>query len=170
MRQETSPPSGRLPTHSSATMAEVKEPIPVKIAAVTDDGKTISMHFGRARYYNVITIADGEIVGQEMREKAGHHNLAHLHDHDNGHGHEHGHHEHGDGGHGFGQGAADRHAQMIAAITDCEVVLVRGMGRGAYMAIEQANITPIVTDIESIDDAVQAYLSGGIIDHTERLH
>jgi predicted Fe-Mo cluster-binding NifX family protein len=145
----------------------------VKIAAVTDDGKTISMHFGRARYYSVITVEDGQVVGQEMREKAGHHNLAHTHDHDHDHDHEH---EHGHGhgrnekGHGFGKGAADRHAQMIAAITDCEAVLVRGMGRGAYLAIEQAEITPVVTDIATIDEAVQAYIKGDIIDHTERLH
>jgi predicted Fe-Mo cluster-binding NifX family protein len=153
----------------------------VKIAAVTDDGKTISMHFGRARYYSVITVEDGKVVSQEMREKAGHHNLAHTHSHDHDHDHDHDHehehgHEHGNGhghneqGHGFGKGAADRHAQMIAAITDCEAVLVRGMGRGAYLAIEQAKITPIVTDIATIDDAVQAYLNGDIIDHTERLH
>jgi predicted Fe-Mo cluster-binding NifX family protein len=141
----------------------------VKIAAVTDDGKTISMHFGRARYYSVITVEDGQVVGQEMREKAGHHNLAHTHDHDHDHDHEHGH-GRNEKGHGFGKGAADRHAQMIAAITDCEAVLVRGMGRGAYLAIEQAEITPVVTDIATIDEAVQAYIKGDIIDHTERLH
>lgn len=143
----------------------------MKIAAVTDDGKTISMHFGRARYYSVITVEDGQVVGQEMREKAGHHNLAHTHDHDHDHDHEHGHgHGRNEKGHGFGKGAADRHAQMIAAITDCEAVLVRGMGRGAYLAIEQAEITPVVTDIATIDEAVQAYIKGDIIDHTERLH
>ena len=59
---------------------------------------------------------------------------------------------------------------MIAAITDCEALLVCGMGRGAYLALEEANIKPIVTDIEDIDKAVQAYIDGDIVDHTERLH
>jgi predicted Fe-Mo cluster-binding NifX family protein len=45
----------------------------VKIAAVTDDGETISQHFGRARYYKVYVVDDGTITGREMRDKAGHH-------------------------------------------------------------------------------------------------
>lgn len=49
-------------------------------------------------------------------------------------------------------------------------LLARGMGAGAYQSMEQAGIRPIVTDISTIDDAVRAYLSGEILDHTERLH
>lgn len=151
---------------------------PVKIAAVTDDGETISQHFGRARYYRVYMIDEGETVEREMRDKAGHHTFGeHGHDldHEHGHGHGHGHGSEGGGehhgqGHGFGRGAARRHADMIAAITDCDVLLTRGMGRGAYLALEGANITPIVTDIAAIEEAVRAYLDGEIVDHTERLH
>jgi predicted Fe-Mo cluster-binding NifX family protein len=143
----------------------------VKIAAVTDDGETISQHFGRARYYKVYLIDDGTITGREMRDKAGHHTFG-EHGHDHAHDHEHG---HGQGresgqGHGFGKGAAQRHGSMIAAIEDCDALLARGMGRGAYIALEEADITPIVTDIPAIEEAVQAYLDGEIIDHTERLH
>jgi predicted Fe-Mo cluster-binding NifX family protein len=132
----------------------------MKIAAVTDDGKTISMHFGRAEYYLVCTIEDGQIAERELREKMGHRHFA-GHDHDE---------THDPRGHGFGRGAADRHTGMIASITDCEALLVRGMGRGAYVALEEANIRPIVTDIEMIEEAVQAYVDGDIVDHTDKLH
>jgi hypothetical protein len=44
----------------------------IKIAAVTDDGVTISPHFGRARYYEVLTIENGAIAKRERRERAGH--------------------------------------------------------------------------------------------------
>ena len=44
----------------------------MKIAAITDDGKTISQHFGRAAYYLVATVENGQIVDREMREKLGH--------------------------------------------------------------------------------------------------
>jgi predicted Fe-Mo cluster-binding NifX family protein len=137
----------------------------MKIAAITDDGTTISQHFGRARHYQVYHIEQGAVTERELRDKAGHHDFAHEHDHDH-------HHEGRDDprGHGFGQGAANRHARMIAAIADCDVILVRGMGRGAYLALEEAGIKPIVTDIAVIEEAVQAYLDGGIVDHTERLH
>jgi predicted Fe-Mo cluster-binding NifX family protein len=59
---------------------------------------------------------------------------------------------------------------MIEAITDCQVLLVRGMGRGAYVAVEQAGITPIVTDIADPEAAVRAYLDGQLTNHIERLH
>jgi predicted Fe-Mo cluster-binding NifX family protein len=45
----------------------------VKIAAITDDEQTISLHFGRARYYRVYTVEEDEIVNRETRSKAGHH-------------------------------------------------------------------------------------------------
>ncbi len=132
----------------------------MKIAVITDDGQTISQHFGRARYYKVFTVEDGKITASEMRDKMGHHDFV-------GHGH-----EGADDprGHGFGAGAAGRHAGMISAITDCEALIVCGMGQGAYLALQEANIRPIVTDIPLIEDAVQAYLNGSIVDHTEWLH
>ncbi len=34
----------------------------MKIAAITDDGKTISLHFGRAQQYLVATVENGQIV------------------------------------------------------------------------------------------------------------
>jgi predicted Fe-Mo cluster-binding NifX family protein len=132
----------------------------MKIAAITDDGKIISRHFGRAQKYLVCTIEDGQITQRELRDKMGHHDFAGHHDHD----------EKDPRGHGFGPGPAKRHASMIAAITDCEALLVCGMGRGAYLALEEANVKPIVTDIEDIDEAIQAYIDGDIVDHTERLH
>ena len=48
-----------------------------KIATVTDDGKTISPHFGRATKYAVLTIEDDRIIARELRDKAGHHDFQH---------------------------------------------------------------------------------------------
>ena len=73
-------------------------------------------------------------------------------------------------GHGFDPAAQSRHASMAAAIADCQVLLARGMGAGAYESMRQASIQPVVTDIASIDEAVQAYLDGTLVDHTEKLH
>lgn len=145
----------------------------MKIAVVTDDAQTISMHFGRAPYYLVFTVEDGTITATERRDKMGHRQFVHMdHDHDHDHehhDHEHGHHQH-DHGHGFGAQADRKHAAMIEAITDCEAVLVRGMGRGAYLAMERAGITPIVTDIPDAEDAVKAYIAGDITNHLDKLH
>jgi predicted Fe-Mo cluster-binding NifX family protein len=139
----------------------------MRIAAVSDDGKTISAHFGRAAQYVVVEVEGGEIKSQEIRDKPGHHTFhkegeGHHHDHD----HDHDHRQ----GHGMGAGAQQRHRAMTEVIQDCEVILSRGMGRGAYMHMQQAGIKPVITDISDVLEAVQAYLDGTLVDHTERLH
>ena len=133
----------------------------MKIAAVSDDGVTISPHFGRAQFYVVITVEESRVTGREIREKVSHAHLAGEH-----------HHRHcaDTYGHGFDLAAQSRHAQMIEAIADCDVLLARGMGAGAYESLRQVGIRPIITDIVRIDDAVQAYLEGKLKDHPEWLH
>ncbi len=132
----------------------------MKIAIITDDGITISQHFGRANYYLVATIENGEIINRELRAK-----LSHAHFANGPH-----HPAEGDHPHGFGPEEEDRHARMAQAINDCEVILCRGMGRGAYESLKSYGIQPVLTDIAIIDEAVKSYLEGSIVDHTERLH
>ena len=66
--------------------------------------------------------------------------------------------------------AHDKHLQMSDAIADCEAVLCRGMGMGAYQSMQARGIRPVVTDIADIDEAALAYAAGKIVDHTEKLH
>jgi len=133
----------------------------MKIAVITDDGKTISQHFGRANYYAVLTIEGGQIVQREMRDKLSHKHFANEpHEHPEAAGQR----------HGFDPAAQSRHGQMAEAITDCEALLCRGMGTGAYESMKARGIRPIVTDIEAIDEAALAYSSGSLIDHIEKLH
>lgn len=135
----------------------------MKIAAVSEDGVTISQHFGRAPFYVVVTVEDGKIVARETRDKMGHAQFA-------GEPHAEEAHAADPRGHGFGADAQSRHARMAAAIADCDVLLAQGMGAGAYQSMAQAGIRPVVTDIANIDEAVQAYIEGHLVDHTEKLH
>ncbi len=132
----------------------------MKIAVITDDGKTISQHFGRAQYYLVATIENGQIVNREMRPKLGHNHFSDQPHQEEGHGHH----------HGTDPASHDRHLQMSEAITDCEALLCRGMGYGAYESMKARNIRPLVTDIAGIEEAVMAYANGQIVDHIEKLH
>ena len=132
----------------------------LKIAAITDDGNTISQHFGRAAYYLVATIENGQIVQRELRDKLGHvhfANQAHPKEHD-------------DQAHGMDSASHNKHMQMAEAIADCEALLCRGMGMGAYQSMQVRGIRPVVTDIAEIEDAVLAYVKGEIVDHIDRLH
>jgi len=132
----------------------------MKIAAITDDGNTISQHFGGAQYYLVATVENGEIIDRELREKLGHAQFANE-PHPV---------EQPGQPHGMDPASHNRHLQMAEAIADCEALLCRGMGMGAYESMKTRGIRPIVTDIALVDEAVMAYVEGNIVDRVERLH
>lgn len=132
----------------------------MRIAVVTDDGKTISGHFGRATHYLVAVVEDGRIITREMREKAGHGAFANQ-PHDA---------EHHGKGHGTGPHAQARHDQMVETIADCEALICGGMGYGAYERVRQRGIRPIISDIIDVDQAILECAEGRIVDHVDRLH
>jgi predicted Fe-Mo cluster-binding NifX family protein len=134
----------------------------MKIAAVSEDGVTISQHFGRAPFYLVLTVKDDKIILREKRDKMCHTQFA---------GEPHGRHGAEDGpGHGFEPESRTRHARMAETIADCDVLLARGMGAGAYESLWHVGVRPLVTDVADIDEAVEAYLAGMLTDHVEKLH
>lgn len=138
----------------------LKKEINMKIAAITDDGKTISRHFGRAPYYLVLTIEEGKITAREMHDKIGHthfQNTAHAEE------------AHGQG-HGMDAASHDKHISMAEAIADCKALLCGGMGMGAYESMRRLNIQPVVTDLTDIEEAALAFVDGKLVDHTELLH
>ena len=50
--------------------------------------------------------------------------------------------------HGMDAASHDKHLQMADAIADCEALLCRGMGMGAYQSMQTRGIRPVVTDID----------------------
>ena len=124
----------------------------MKIAVVTDDHQTISAHFGRAAYYEIFTIENGKVAGRQTMPRANHQHVGLDDPHHEGHQHNH------------------DHNAMIEPILDCQALITRGMGNGAYNALKIRSIEPLITDIKEIEAAVSAYLAGTLIDHPERLH
>ncbi len=157
----------------------------MKLAFVTDNGISISKHFGRARFYEILHIEEGKVVSRERRDKMGHAQFA-------GESHSHTEHTRGEQGqgrgvqghgwsaqghgfsqrlqHGFDPAAQDRHSRMAQIIQDCQYLVSGGMGTGAYESMKQAGIKPIVTELNTIEEAVKAFLAGSLKDHTEYLH
>jgi len=123
----------------------------VKIAVVTNADGSISRHFGRAPHYQVFTVEDGAITATELRPKPGHDTVIHEVS-------------------APGQPPLDKHARMIAPVLDCAAVIVGGMGRGGYQALQTAGVRPFVTDMADATAAVQACIAGTLEDHPELLH
>ncbi len=133
----------------------------MKIAVVTEDGQSICRHFGRAPYYMVADVQDGKIVTWETRNKAGHHGMGGgCHEDAACH----------DGKHGMDAESQNKHAGMLANILDSQVLIAGGMGYGAYESLKSAGIEPIITDSELIEEAVDLYLAGSLVNLVDQLH
>ncbi len=131
----------------------------MKIAAVTDDGVTISQHFGKAQYYMVLTVEDGKITAKDQRLRT---NTCAC-------GHDSGDDCHGEHSHQSAE-SQNKHMGMASAISDCDVILARGMGYGAYAGLKACNLEAIITDVANIEEAVGLYLQGKLDNYMEKLH
>jgi predicted Fe-Mo cluster-binding NifX family protein len=118
----------------------------MKIAVASADGVSISQHFGRSECFIVFNVADGKVTGREVRDNT---YTAHAkgqckegeHHHDQPH----------------------SHADIIAALHDCEVVLCGGMGWRAAEELKANGIQPLVLDsAASPEEAVAAFLAGKV--------
>ncbi len=131
----------------------------MKIAIVTNDGRTISQHFGRSRYYKIYHFEDGQLRDVEMRQRGTGHFAGNAGQHS------HGNHEHYDaqGRHGFGPDAMNRHSMMAAEISDCDALIAGGMGSGAYQSFKSAGLDVVLTDKFDSDEAAFTYAKGELI-------
>lgn len=122
-----------------------------KVAFATNDGATIFAHFGRAKFFEVIEVKDGNVVSRERREKTVFHS-AHHHDHNS------------PADHG------ERHKIIYSFVEDCDYIVAAGMGYGIYDFLSSKGKQPILTTEKNIDQALRSLISGQLINHTEKLH
>lgn len=119
----------------------------IKIAIPTDDGVTISRHFGQAKSFSVITIENDQVTNTELRQKASH--------------------QHGDHSH---SGGVHPGQQMVATILDCKILISGGMGTPAFEKATSAGLKVIMTGLLSIDDALKSYITGKLKDDPDLIH
>jgi len=119
----------------------------LKIAVATPDGERLSAHFGETPWYEVFTVENGQIVGRERRAKP-----------------HHAEHDHSSDGHHCGQGK-----KFFVPISDCQVLIVGGMGDRAHEWAQSMGLEVIPTK-GKVEDAVRAYLEGTIQADPRRIH
>lgn len=116
----------------------------MKIAVASPDGVSISQHFGRSRSFIVFDVAEGKVTARELRDNT---YTAHAKGECN------------EGEHHHDQ--PHSHADIIAALQDCQVVLCGGMGWRAAEDLQAKGIRPVVVDpVLAPDQAAQAFLDG----------
>jgi len=130
----------------------------MKIAFVTDDGETITQHFGRAGRYLVVEVDGKDEKSRELRDKMGHTHFkkpgedhSESKDHNSPENH-------------------IKHVQMLDAITDCDIVICGGMGRGAYVSIVSLGKEVFMTNSLDINTALKSYLAGDLVNMSDLVH
>ncbi|WP_005038228.1 NifB/NifX family molybdenum-iron cluster-binding protein [Holophaga foetida] len=114
----------------------------MKIALPTMDGKTISDHFGRCKTFLVFETEGNAIIGREERTNA------------QGGGEPH---DCGQHGHGHDHGAFAR------LLSDCQAVIIKGIGPGAVRAIAGAGLKIYMANPSaSPEEAVFRLLGGSL--------
>jgi hypothetical protein len=135
----------------------------MKIAAVTDDNETISLHVRIATKCAVLEVDQGQIVTREIRERIGYFDCQREGINDQ-------HQHHGELiGKRYGQHSGEIHWDWFRLISDCNTVVSRGMDQRTYFRLRCMGIQPIITDIPEIKKAVQAVIDETIQNHLDRL-
>jgi predicted Fe-Mo cluster-binding NifX family protein len=118
-----------------------------KVAFPTDDGESISRHFGQAMQFKVLTLSEGRVGASELRDKASHR-----------------HGEHGD------PSGAHPGQQMVETILDCQAVVSGGMGEPMLRRLESAGMKVYLTLESSIDQAAKALVEGTLESDARLVH
>jgi predicted Fe-Mo cluster-binding NifX family protein len=115
----------------------------MNIAVASADGVTVSEHFGRSRCFIVFNVAEGKIVSRQVRDNT---YTAHAkgecddqHHHDQPH----------------------SHADIVAALRDCQVVLCGGMGYRAAEDLKAGGMQAIIVDPSLTPEQAVAELIAG---------
>lgn len=115
----------------------------MKIAVASDDGVTVSEHFGRSKRFMVFHIEDRKVISQEVRENT---YTAHAMGECKGDGQSH-------------HGQAHGHGAIVTALHDCQALVCGGMGFRAANELQANGIRPIVVDLQqSPEQVIQAIL------------
>ena len=120
----------------------------LKIAFPTDDGVTISRHFGQAKYYRIISVNDGEVIAEEQVEKSSHTHAA------------------GEDHHALGHD----HGAMFEPLKGCQVLIAGGMGQPAYEHANAQGLNVLLASQTEIRPALQAFLDGKLISDPRLIH
>ncbi len=123
----------------------------MKIALPTNDGATISEHFGRSTSFLIFEIENGHIKGRELKANGAKHS-----------------HAPGTCDHHTTGSEPHSHAGILAALEGCDIVICGGMGQKAAEALRSCGTQILVAPPASAEDTVVAYLAGKLTPQMER--
>jgi predicted Fe-Mo cluster-binding NifX family protein len=115
----------------------------MRVAVASQDGESISAHFGRCACFIIFDVEDGKALRRELRQNT--HSLD-------------------DDGNCHNPGHCDQphsHDGIVRALHDCQAALCYGMGWRAADELIKSGIHPVIVDGKrSPEEAVSLYIQG----------
>lgn len=121
----------------------------MKIAIPTDDGTTISAHFGKATHYLVVTLVEGRETARELRQRTG---GGQIHLHEPGHEHQ------------------LSHDGKFGLVQDCDMLIGGGMGHPAMERLQGMGLQVVLSDHKQIDSLLAEAAQGIFTHNPKRAH
>ena len=138
----------------------------LKIAIVTKNGESIVGTFGSSKYFKVFEVENNKINKTELREvyvDQMEKDVPTLVSKNNG-----------GTGTKFSLNVVDKskekHMKIAKSISDCDVVIARGMCANAWDSIEQFKMEPIITTNKDFELTVEEYLNKTLANHKDKIH
>jgi len=120
----------------------------MRIAIASENGIDVSGHLGRCAGFVIYDIAEGGARQVEFRENIfTHHHTA--------------------GCEGEEPSQHRSHNALLSALSDCQIVISRGMGRRIRDDLASVGLEGIVTDITSVKDVAESLQAGKGIPQVE---
>jgi predicted Fe-Mo cluster-binding NifX family protein len=117
----------------------------MKIAVATEDGISISAHFGRSAGFIIFDIDKGMANKLEQRD-----NIFTAH-------------SQGRCGHGHETGEHHSHDAIADALKDCQAVICHGMGQRAFVDMQAKGIKAVIVSEDlTAEAAAQKYAKGDL--------
>jgi len=115
----------------------------MKIAIASDDQIHIAAHFGRVKGFVIAEIEQNQVIKKEYRQNIGKHT---------------------------GECGSCDHDKMIENIKDCAVVISYGMGHRIFNDLSHNDIEAVVTDVETVEKAIEQFMQKTLQHNPEKLH
>lgn len=138
----------------------------LKIAIVTKNGESIVGTFGSSKYFKVFNIENGKVVSDELREvfvDEAEDEVPQLISKDKGN-------SIGKFSLNVVDAAKEKHMKIAKSISDCNVVIARGMCANAWDSVKQFNMEPIITTNKEFEQTVHQYLNNSLENHEDKIH
>ena len=135
----------------NSELSKIRTNFSGKIAIATNDQKRVTGHIGKCRSFMIYELDNNKIINKELRENVFTHHRMMQHDH----------HQH------HGEGEEHSHSHLIEGLKDCTYLISKGGGWRVVEDLRQHNIQTIFSDVELIDDAVNQFIKGELLNNPD---